>query len=112
MLGGEVEAAEEIRQAADEAAIFVSLLSDPLENLLDEAAMMSPQAWADRFDTLYKGRGVIIDATITVRRTRRDRTVMSSIILVRTRTGCSGTAVCPDRPDRIRGDHPGWPQGR
>ena len=64
-LGGEVEAAEEIRQAADEAAIFVSLLSDPLENLLDEAAMMSPQAWADRFDTLYKGRGVIIDATIT-----------------------------------------------
>lgn len=64
-LGDAVEGAEDIRQAAREAAIFVNLLADPLENLLDEAARTSPQAWADRFDTLYKGRAVIIDATIT-----------------------------------------------
>ncbi len=64
-LGGAVDGAEEIRHAADEAAIFVSLLTDPLENLLDEAARIAPQAWADRFDTLYRARAVIIDATIT-----------------------------------------------
>ncbi len=64
-LGGAVEDADKIRHAADEAAMFVNLLSDPLESLLDEASRTSPQAWASRFDTLYKGRSVIIDATIT-----------------------------------------------
>ncbi len=64
-LKGAVEGAEKIRHGADEAAIFVSLLTDPLENLLDEAARMTPQAWADKFDTYYRGRGVIISATIT-----------------------------------------------
>ena len=64
-LGGEVEGSEEVRHAADEAAIFVNLLTDSLESLLDEAAMTSPQTWADRFDARYKGRSVIIDATIT-----------------------------------------------
>jgi len=63
-LGGAVEGAEEIRHAADEASIFANLLNDALESLLDEAAR-SPQAWADRFNTFYKGRAVIIDATIT-----------------------------------------------
>ena len=64
-LGGAVEDADEIRHAAEEASIFVNLLSDSLESLLDEASRTSPQAWASRFDTLYKGRSVIIDATIT-----------------------------------------------
>jgi hypothetical protein len=64
-LGDAVEGASEVRHAADEAAIFVNLLSDSLESLLDEAAGTSPQAWSDRFDTMYKGRAVIIDATIT-----------------------------------------------
>ena len=64
-LGGAVEDAEEVRHAADEASILVNLLTDSLESLLDEAARTSPQAWADRFDTMYKGRAVVIDATIT-----------------------------------------------
>ena len=66
-LGGAVEDADKIRHAADEAAIFVNLLNDSLESLLDEAARTStsPQAWADRFNTIYKGRAVVIEATIT-----------------------------------------------
>ncbi len=66
-LGSAVEDADTIRHAADEAAIFVNLLNDSLENLLDEAARKStsPQAWAARFNTLYKGRAVIIEAVIT-----------------------------------------------
>jgi hypothetical protein len=64
-LGGAVEDADEIRHAADEAAIFVNLLSDTLESLLEEAARTSPQAWAIRFAMMYKGRAVIIDASIT-----------------------------------------------
>jgi len=64
-LGGGVEDADEIRHAADEATIFVNVLSDTLESLLEEAARTSPQAWATRFDTMYKGRAVVIDASIT-----------------------------------------------
>ena len=64
-LNDQVEHASEIREAADQAAIFVNLLSDSLETLLDEAAPSPPQAWANRFDDLYKGRSVIIEATIT-----------------------------------------------
>jgi hypothetical protein len=64
-LHDQVEHAGEIREAADQASIFVNLLSDSLESLLDEAARTTPQAWASRFDDLYKGRSVIIDATIT-----------------------------------------------
>ena len=63
-LGGAVEDADEIRHAADEASIFVDLIPDTLENLLDEAARTTPQTWATRFDNLYKGRAVIIDARI------------------------------------------------
>ncbi len=63
-LGGNVEGAEEIRHAADEASIFVDLLSDSLETLLEEAARTRPQEWATRFDNLYKGRSVIIQAMI------------------------------------------------
>jgi hypothetical protein len=63
-LGGAVEDADNIRHAADEASIFVDLVPDTLESLLDEAARTTPQAWADRFDNLYKGRAVIIDARI------------------------------------------------
>jgi hypothetical protein len=62
-LGGAVEDAEEIRHAAEEAALFV----DPaplLEDLLAEAGRTSPETWATRFDTLYKGRAVIIQSRI------------------------------------------------
>ncbi|MGO9600249.1 MAG: hypothetical protein ACLP7Q_19875 [Isosphaeraceae bacterium] len=64
-LGGGVEHADEIRHAADEAALLVDLVSDTLESLLEEAARTSPQFWATRFDNIYKGRAVIIDASIT-----------------------------------------------
>jgi len=63
-LGGAVEDADKIRHAADEAAIFVDLIPETLENLLDEAGRTTPQSWATRFDNLYKGRAVIIDARI------------------------------------------------
>jgi hypothetical protein len=64
-LGGAVEGAEQIRKAADEAAIFVDLIPDSLEDLLDEAGRSSPKAWESRFETLYKGRAVIIQARIS-----------------------------------------------
>jgi len=64
-LGGGVEHADEIRHTADEAALLVDLLSDTLESLLEEAGRTSPQSWATRFDNIYKGRAVIIDASIT-----------------------------------------------
>jgi hypothetical protein len=63
-LGGAVEDADKIRHAADEASIFVDLIPDTLENLLEEAARTTPQTWATRFDNIYKGRAVIIDARI------------------------------------------------
>jgi len=64
-LGDAVEGAEEIRQAADEAAIFVDLCSRSLEELLEEAGRTAPEAWATRFDMLYKGRSILIDTRIT-----------------------------------------------
>ena len=54
-----------IRHAADEASIFVDLIPDTLENLLEEAGRTSPQAWATRFETLYKGHAIIIDSQIS-----------------------------------------------
>lgn len=63
-LGGAVEDADRIRHAADEAAIFVDLIPETLEHLLDEAARTTPQAWTTRFDNIYKGRAVIIDARL------------------------------------------------
>jgi hypothetical protein len=64
-LGGAVEGADKIRGAADEAAIFVDLISQPLEDLLAEAGRISTEAWASKFDTLYKGRAILIDSYIT-----------------------------------------------
>jgi hypothetical protein len=63
-LGGEIEDADKVRQAADEAAIFVNLCSQTLENMLEEAARGTPDEWAARFDSLYKGKSVIIDSWI------------------------------------------------
>ena len=64
-LGGAVEDADEIRQAADESAIFVDLIPETLEQLLAEAGRTSSEAWASQFKTLYKGRSIIIDSWIT-----------------------------------------------
>ena len=56
--------ADKIRHAADEAFIFVDLSPETLESLLDQAIRTSPQAWSARFDSVYKGRAVVIDARI------------------------------------------------
>ena len=64
-LGGDVEDADEIRDAAEEAAIFIDLSSQTLEEMLEEAGRADPEAWASRFDNLYKKRSIIIDSWIT-----------------------------------------------
>jgi len=63
-LGGRVEGADEIRWAADEAAVFINLVPESLEELLDQGARVNPQTWASKFDDYYKGGGVIFDSTI------------------------------------------------
>jgi hypothetical protein len=63
-LGGDVEGADKIREAADEADIFVHLTPQSLEDMLDEAGRTDPQAWAAKFDTHYKGQSILIDSSI------------------------------------------------
>ncbi|WP_068418715.1 hypothetical protein [Planctomyces sp. SH-PL62] len=63
-LGGEVEGADRIRQAADEASLYVGLAAAGLEELLDEAARTNPKSWASRFDDQHRGRGVLFDSRI------------------------------------------------
>jgi DNA-directed RNA polymerase subunit RPC12/RpoP len=64
-LGGAVEGAEEIRDAAREAEIFVNLCNDSLEDMLAEAARTDREVWASKFDLIYKGRSYIFDTVIT-----------------------------------------------
>jgi hypothetical protein len=63
-LGGAVEDAEMIRQAAKEAAVFNDRCPETLEDLLAEAGRMDKDAWADKFATLYKGRYYIFDTLV------------------------------------------------
>jgi hypothetical protein len=63
-LGGGLEGAAEVRQAADEAAIFIDLVPETLENLLNEAAPMDPPDWENRFNAFYAGHSILIDAFI------------------------------------------------
>jgi hypothetical protein len=62
-LGGAVEGADEIRNAALEAAIFVRLIPQTLEDLLAEAE--PTDAWSSHFKMLYKGKSIIIQSWIT-----------------------------------------------
>jgi hypothetical protein len=64
-LGGDVQDADEIRQAADEAAIYVKLIPQDLGDLLSEAGRTDPDSWASRFDSLYKGRSILVDTIVT-----------------------------------------------
>ncbi len=65
-LGGAVEGADAIRQGAREAAIYASRLSEPLEAILAEAgSQQEPAEWPSRFATVYKGRSIILRATVT-----------------------------------------------
>jgi DNA-directed RNA polymerase subunit RPC12/RpoP len=64
-LSGAVEGADEVRQAADESAIFVNLITRELGELLDEAGRTDPITWDSKFDSLYKGRSIVVDSIIT-----------------------------------------------
>ncbi len=64
-LGGAVEGADEIRQAADEAAIFVNLITVDLGELLDELGRAGKSARESKFETLYKGRSIFVDTIVT-----------------------------------------------
>ncbi len=63
-LGGAVEGAEDIREAAQEADIFVHICNKSLEDMLAEAARTEPEVWASRFDLIYKGSTYIFDSEI------------------------------------------------
>ncbi len=64
-LGGAVEGADDIRQAADEAAIFVNLISVDLGELLGELGRLGKEAGESKFETLYKGRSIFVDTIVT-----------------------------------------------
>jgi len=64
-LDGEVEGANDIIQAANEAEIFVNLSPQLPEDMLEEAGRTDPDTWASKFNDLYKGRAVLIDSIIT-----------------------------------------------
>ncbi|MBY0396312.1 MAG: hypothetical protein K2X91_07560 [Thermoleophilia bacterium] len=63
ILGGDYDptAASAIRQAANEIAILTDLAPNSLEAMLEEAARSDPEDWARTFDTLYKGRAIIVE---------------------------------------------------
>ncbi|CAN5681967.1 hypothetical protein BH23PLA1_BH23PLA1_18380 [soil metagenome] len=67
-LGGEVSGAEEIRQAANEAAILVDLVPTPLEALLDERARRGEDQWRPYFEASYRNRSILLEARILPRR--------------------------------------------
>lgn len=60
-LGGEVQGAAAIVQAADEAAVLVGLCTSRLEEILDEAYRADDKKWPETFAKLYKGRTVVLD---------------------------------------------------
>ena len=64
-LGGAVADAEEIRTAAAEAAIFNDRSPLLLEEMLEEAGRADPAAWPSKFETLYRGRTILIDSIIS-----------------------------------------------
>jgi len=64
-LGDDVEGADDIRTAADEAAIFNDLSTRTLEEMLEEAGRTHPDIWETRFRDLYKNRSIIVDSWIT-----------------------------------------------
>ncbi len=63
-LGGNIEGADEIRIAAEEAAIFVNLCPETLENMLAEAGRIDPEAWESKFETHYKGQTYLFDSKL------------------------------------------------
>ncbi|MEW4566592.1 hypothetical protein AB1L88_01865 [Tautonia sp. JC769] len=65
-LNGQIRGADEIRQAAREAVIFVDLIPDRLEMILDRRARSSDESeWQRLFEGSYRGRSVLISAQVT-----------------------------------------------
>ena len=64
ILDGKVEGADEIRQAAREAALLNDLTPDPLETILDAASRAPPETWDARFASDYKGRSIVLEAGV------------------------------------------------
>jgi hypothetical protein len=52
-----------MRHGAEEAAIFTTLLPEPLEQILIEASA-DEEKWSTRFSTFYKGRSLFLDCTV------------------------------------------------
>ena len=111
-LGGAVEDAEEIRHAADEATILVNLLTDSLESLLDEAARTSPRPGPTGLTPCTRDGRSIIDATITATPdTPGSNRYELDYLVLAAGEGAREPTLCPDRPDRFRGDYLGRSQG-
>ena len=60
-LGGDVEGADDVRQAAREAAILADRSLETLETILDRSARLEPAERDKMFKTLYQGRSFIVD---------------------------------------------------
>ena len=62
-LGGEVEGADDVREGAREAALYVDLVPETLEAIMDEAATHSEElsAW---FKRRYEGRSIVLDSVV------------------------------------------------
>ena len=63
-LGGQFDGAEAIIQGADEAEVLTGLGIAP-EELIDQAARADPKVWAKTFDSLHKGRTILVVAQVT-----------------------------------------------
>jgi hypothetical protein len=63
-LGGDVQDADTIRDAALEAAVFVNLIPLDLGELLAEAGRLDTDTWESKFQSLYKGRSIIVDTIV------------------------------------------------
>jgi hypothetical protein len=63
-LGDAVEGAAQIRQGAAEAELFVRLVPQRLEVILDEAARDDPKEWPSHFAASYKGRSIVVDTHV------------------------------------------------
>jgi hypothetical protein len=63
VLGGGYDpvAAAAIRQGADEVEIITDLAPNSLEAMLEEASRSDPEDWERTFNTLYKGRAIIVE---------------------------------------------------
>ena len=63
-LGGQIQGANEVTQAALEAGIFADLAPAGLDEILEEADFSEPARWPAKFNSTYRGRSVIIEATV------------------------------------------------